>query len=470
MAGLLDSLEIANSGLRAAQVGLDLTGNNLANVANPAYARRRVMLEARRVAEGLSGGVNVRSIEGVRDRLLDAQIIREEAVTAHLEARQRTLQLAQGFLGQTIDQQSSAGNPASAALGTGQYNLAFGLSQFFAAAQRAAINPNSAADRQILAQNGSQLADRFRQVDLRLRQIATDLDRDITDEVGKANELLGQISGVARELTQALNLRPASVPALQDQLQGRLEELGQMLAFEAGLDENNQLQLSVGGVSLISSNRLVGALEVSGTPGALQVEVVNQNGDRAALTTGRIQGWIEARDGAVASLIGQNDLLAKTLISEVNRLHSGGVGLDGLGGRDFFLGTGASDLQVNPELLANGRKIQLSATGAPGDNGIAVALGRLGETALDDLSGLTFSSFYNQSVAGFGQQLSSTNSQLQDQEVIAGLLRNQRQSISGVNIDEEMSNLLMLQRAFQASARMVSTVDTLMETVINLGR
>jgi flagellar hook-associated protein 1 FlgK len=470
MPGLLNSLSIANSGIQAAQVGIDLTGNNLANVSNPSYARRRIVLESRRVAEGLPGGVSIRMVESVRDNLLDSQVIREKAATAHLESRQGALQLAQGFLGQTIDQQSSAGNLAQAAIGTGQYHIAYGLSQFFGAAQRAAVNPNSMADRQILAMNSSQLADRFRQVDTQLRRIGVDLDKDIQGEVRKANDLLVQISEVSRELSVVKNTRPDSVASLQDQLQVRLEELGDILSFESVTDDSNQIEITVGGVALISANRKVGSLEAAGDAGKLQVSAVGQGGASSPIGTGRILGWIEARDGGLASLIDQNDRLARTLMAEVNRLHASGTGLDGTGGRDYFIGTGAGDIRVNADLLADPRRIQLSGTGSPGDNSIAVAIGRLQETQQDDLGGQTFSGFYNQTVAGIGQQLSGTSSQLRDQEVIVGLLRNQRQAVSGVNLDEEMSNLLVMQRAFQASARLVSTVDTLMDTVIRLGR
>jgi len=470
MPGLLNTLSIANSGIQAAQVGIDLTGSNLANVSNPSYARRRIVLESRRIAEGLPGGVSIRTVESVRDNLLDSQVIREKAATSHLEARQGAFQLAQGFLGQTIDQQSSAGNLAQAAIGAGQYHLAYGLSQFFGAIQRAAVNPNSMADRQILALNASQLSDRFRQVDSQLRRIGVDMDKDIKEEVAKANDLLKQISEVSRELSVVKNTRPDSVASLQDQLQMRLEELGDITSFESVTDESNQIQITVGGVALISANRLTGSLTATGNPGQLEVSVVGQDGSTAPVGTGKIRGWIEARDGGIQTLIDQNDLLARTLMSEVNRLHASGTGLDGAGGRDLFVGTGAGDIRVNADLTSDPRKIQLSGTGSPGDNSIAVAIGRLQETPLDDLSGQTFAGFYNQTVAAIGQQLSGTNSQLRDQEVIVGLLRSQRQGISGVNLDEEMSNLLVMQRAFQASARLVSTVDTLMETVIRLGR
>lgn len=470
MPGLLNTLSIANSGIQAAQVGIDLTGNNLANVSNPSYARRRIVLESRRIAEGLPGGVSIRMVEAVRDNLLDSQVVREKAATAHLESRQGAFQLAQGFLGQTVDQQSSAGNLAQAAIGSGQYHLAYGLSQFFGAAQRAAVNPNSMADRQILALNSSQLADRFRQVDSQLRRIGVDMDKDIREEVFKANELLKQISEVSRELSVVKNTRPDSVASLQDQLQVRMEELGDIVSFESVTDESSQLEITIGGVALISSNRLVGSLATTGDPGRLDVGVVGQNGIGAPIGTGRIRGWIEARDGGIQDLIDQNDRLARTLMSEVNRLHAAGTGLDGAGGRDFFVGTGAGDIRVDAVLMADPRKIQLSGTGSAGDNSIAVAIGRLQETAIADLGGQTFAGYYNQAVAAIGQQLSGTNSQLRDQEVIVGLLRSQRQAVSGVNLDEEMSNLLVMQRAFQASARLVSTVDTLMETVIRLGR
>ena len=121
-------------------------------------------------------------------------------------------------------------------------------------------------------------------------------------------------------------------------------------------------------------------------------------------------------------------------------------------------------LKADPNLL------QASANGDLGNNEIVLALATLGQTPQAALGNLTFAESYNQAVADLGQALNNTNSELLDQNAVNQMLLRQRDSLGGVSIDEEMSNLIIFQRAFQASARMVQTMDELLQSVINLGQ
>ena len=99
-----------------------------------------------------------------------------------------------------------------------------------------------------------------------------------------------------------------------------------------------------------------------------------------------------------------------------------------------------------------------------------MSLAKLGYQAQANLGNLTFVESYNQSVANLGQALNSTVSQIQDQDAVDRMLQRQRDSLGGVSIDEEMSNMIVFQRAFQASARMITTLDELLQSVINISR
>ena len=123
----------------------------------------------------------------------------------------------------------------------------------------------------------------------------------------------------------------------------------------------------------------------------------------------------------------------------------------------------------NPVLASNPALLQGSGvSGAEGDNQVALALAQLAHQPQAALNNQTFAQGYSQIVAHFGQSLSNINSQLDDQELVEAMLLRQRDALSGVSIDEEMTNMIKFQRAFEASARLISTVDELLQTVINM--
>jgi flagellar hook-associated protein 1 FlgK len=108
--------------------------------------------------------------------------------------------------------------------------------------------------------------------------------------------------------------------------------------------------------------------------------------------------------------------------------------------------------------------------GAPGDNQTALALAQLAQKKLAGLNGQTLGQGYGQAVAAFGQELASVNVALGDQEAVEQMLLQQRDSIGGVSLDEEMADLMRFQKAFAASARLITTVDEMLNDVVNLKR
>jgi flagellar hook-associated protein 1 FlgK len=161
--------------------------------------------------------------------------------------------------------------------------------------------------------------------------------------------------------------------------------------------------------------------------------------------------------------------LASVLATEINQVHRAGFGLDGSTGADFFTGTTAADIKVNDALLTNAASVQASGVaGAMGDNQIARTLAQLAEKKHASLNNQTFSENYGQTVAALGESLASTNGQLGDQRLVEGLLQRQRDSIGGVSLDEEMTELMKFQKAYQASARLITTVDEMLNTIMNM--
>jgi flagellar hook-associated protein 1 FlgK len=180
-----------------------------------------------------------------------------------------------------------------------------------------------------------------------------------------------------------------------------------------------------------------------------------------------MQGTIDARDGELATMQSNINTLASTLITQVNTIHSGGFNLTGTNGADFFNGSDATTITVNPSLLDNPSLIQASGTAtANGDNSVALQLADLASTTQSGLNNQTFGDSYDETVADLGDSLQTANDQVNNQTAVSNMLSTQRSSVSGVNVDEEMTNLMGFQRAYEASAQLVTTVNQMMETVL----
>lgn len=469
MGGLLNTLDLAASSLSVARQGVEVSGVNLANVNNPSYARARLIIEPRRDPTGAGSGVEVVGVSSLRDAILDDQVIRETSTTSYLQNYQRSLQLGQVLLGQQIDRQSATPEAEAAArdLG-GQLAVANGLSEFANAIQSASLAPSSSADRQVLLMKAEQLTDKFNATDQRLDRLQDDLDADLTGRIKDTNQILSQLAKMANDASAALLLGGSGgVP--KDVLQGKLEELSKFVSFQTTFDEQSRMSLTVNGVELITDNVQAGRLALQTVDGGRpRVAAVADDGSQRTLVTGggSLMGLIEARDGSIQQLRENIDTVAAELIKRFNAIHATGTNLDGGRGLEFFVGTGSGSIGVNAALLNDWRKVQLSGNGSPGDNGTALALATEMGAPQNALGKLSFLEHYNQTVVSFGQDLANVNNRLADQEVISHNLTQTRNSVMGVSIDEEMATLIQYQRAYQASARLLTTVNELFASLL----
>ena len=188
-----------------------------------------------------------------------------------------------------------------------------------------------------------------------------------------------------------------------------------------------------------------------------------------ALSAGSIQGTLTARDGGVKTLRDNLDQLASQLVAAVN----GAYNPTGATGNFFNAGsTTAATIAVSAAV--NAATLKASDGGPAGDNTIALAVAQLASTKFTTAGGAafngTFSGFFSTAVSNIGQAASGANTRVTDQSNIENLVRSQRDAVSGVSMDEETANLLKFQRAYQASARVFTVIDSLLASVINLGQ
>lgn len=470
MLGLFGTLNLGARSLQTQQQGIEVAGQNLANVNNAAYARQRVALQTSVTINGQIGpqgtGAEAVAIVQIRSGLLDDQIQAETSVRGSLEAQQLALQYAEADLGTQIDRVASGSDTASV---SGAHNLAGGLSDLFNSFQSVSANPTSMTERESLLMNAVTLTTQFQQVDQRLGNLTASLNESVETDVGSANQLLADIAKLNDQIGIAEASSNGVANDLRDLRQQKIEALAKVVKIDVATGAQGSADISIAGTTMVSGNEVAETLQTYDAGGGQILVRAASTATPLTLTGGSLQGTIDARDGAVASLRTSINSLAAQLISEVNVIHAAGFSLTGSTGENFFTGTNAADMQVNSTLLNDPSLFQAAGVaGGTGENQVALALAQLAGKKLPALNGQTLSQGYSQTVAALGQSLASVNTQLSDQEVVEKMLTQQRSSVSGVSLDEEMTDLTKFQRAYQASAKLISIVDEMLDTVVNM--
>ena len=467
MLGLFNTLNLGARAMTAQQVGVEVTGQNLANANNPAYARQRVQLQTSTPTPtgiGMEGtGVEAASIQQVRDQLLDSQIQSESSVGGYWNSQQSALQNAQTQLNEFLNLNSTSGTSGSSADTQG---LSDQLNNLFNAFQSVATSPTDPSARASLVNAAQSLASGLNQSSQNLTTLNGLFNTSVSNDIASANQLLSDIASLNGEIAKA-TASGGNANDLVDSREQDLEKLAQLVNTQTTANSDGTVSVSIGGQQLVSGGTLADTLATY-DPGSGQLLVQTAtSATPLALSGGSIQGTIDARDGALATLRGNLDTMASTLISQVNGIYQNGYDLNGNHGADFFTGTDAASIGVNTALLNDPSQVQASGVASTaGDNTVALALAQLGNLSQTGLNNQTFSGACAQDVENFGYALSNANDQVNNYNSVNTMLLNQRDSVSGVSLEEETTNLISYQKAYEASAKIISTVDEMLSTVI----
>ena len=471
MSGLFSALNTSVSALQAHSLAVEVAGKNLANVNNTTYARERVNYGTGATVvtpEGAQSLGVTATVQSLRNDLLDGQVNGEVGTSSYYAAIQSALQRAQAGLGENLTGTAATSSTSNS---VSQNGVGAALDDFFNAFQTFAASPTDTGARQALYSAANILTSRMQQSDQSLGQVQTDLNTQINSDVGTANNLLQQIAKLNTQIGQIEVAAPGSAVDLRDQRQAAIEKLSAIMPVTVTGSANGQVTVS----SVDGSGNAVDLVDLGTVQGTLAFDGTQITGGASATTlalkSGSIQGNLDARNGAIQTLRDQLDHLASQLVTSVNGIYNpGGTSTD------FFTssGTTAGTISLASSLTAS--NLRASNGGAAGDNDVALGIANLSTqtfsttgTPPDAIDG-TLSGYYSSTITTFGQALNSVNSSVDNQSSIETLVRSQRDATSGVNLDEEMSDLIKYQRAFQASSRVFQMVDTLLNDVVtNLG-
>lgn len=452
MSSLNASLAIALSGLTAEQGALAATTNNVANVNTPGYSRQVANLVSSNPVVidplTLGTGVTLKSIDTIRDPILESRIQQETQSQGQL-----------GALVSALDQTQTNFTSGAGDIGTA-------ITNFFNSINQLSTNPTDLSVRQGVLTAANNLATSFNNTANNLTQQRSSLDLSVVQTVGQINQLTQQIAELNGQISNLQNVGE-SAGSFIDQRQQAIDQLSSLVDVSVIRSDNTVTLTTANGAPLVIGQQSF-QLQTQTNAAGLH-DVYSQGADiTASITSGQLGGTLQARDQQIASIQNQLDTLAAGVANAVNTVQAGGFDLNGVAGTNLFnpppAGPGAAaSLSVaitDPALIA------ASSDGSAGSNGNAEAMYALSSQTI--ISGQTPTGYYSGIVFNVGNAASNASAEQNASSLVLQQLNDQRASISGVSLDQEAANLVQYQHAYAASAEIITAIDNMMNAVINM--
>jgi len=559
---LFGILNIGNSALAAQQAALQVTGNNLANAADPNYTREVANLNPSEDSPNATGqlagsGVTLTSISRQIDQALEGRL-------RSANSDQSTATTLQNYSGQV----QSVFNALS---GNG---LSDQLNTFFNDWSALAAKPASTGLQQVVVQDGQNVATTFNTITSGLSSITTGVQQAVQQGVSQVNQLSSDIASLNRQIVQASNGGTNTPNSLLDQRDADLTQLSQLVNIQTVAQPTGSVNVFVGSEPLIDGTT-ASQLNLSTVQnnGHTDTSVTFPDGSTADITGGALGGLFQSQN-LIDTTTNSVDALATSLTKSLNNIYSNGQSLQGftsttatnavsdptqpldnslagltsppvtgnftihltdtttnlptsslvsvtengtagdtslnslaaslnsisgvqatitngkltiqstnpnvqisfgqdtsgvlnsLGINTFFTGSDAGSIGVNSQLVSNASLLNTSLNGSGNDNLTAQAIANLGDAPQAGLNGSSLSVAYGSLIANVGAAASGATTNAAAATSVQQTLTAQQQTLGGVSTDEEAINMLLEQRAYQGAARLISTIDQMMQTLL----
>ncbi len=472
-------LDMALRALQAHQTGIDVTSHNVANANTEGYSRQNVSISTtepfsspgmnRPASAGQIGtGAYATDIQRSRDMFLDSQWRSEAGASSSATNRQDALEQVEVILDEPQ--------------GVGLSSL---FNEYYGVWNELSNDPSASAlpVRTTVVQQTLSLTTAFNRIASQLSTVRTGQNGEILTDVAEVNDITSQVFTLNETIVQ-VELNGQHANDFRDRRDALVDRLSQLVQVSVNENADGSMNVLMGAQVLV--NGATAKTDLFTVPNAGNsgfVDVTFGSGGPAATTgSSGISGRLTARDTLVPKYQASLDAIASNLATAVNALHTSGFDVNGNAGEPFFTSNTppqpitALTITVNPNIQADPGKVVASDTaGATGNNEVALKIMSL-RTSMGSPplpvgtlpSGTpTSQTAYNALVAGLGVDTRSVRNEVDTQEALVDLLARRRQSLSGVSLDEEATNLLRYQRAYEAAARVLSTYDEMLDKLIN---
>ncbi|MCR5869188.1 flagellar hook-associated protein FlgK [Aquincola sp. J276] len=452
-------IQTALSGTRAAQIGLDVTSQNIANVMTAGYTRQGVQLTtvqpARSGATAVGAGVNVPALIRFSDSYKSLQMW-----TAASDLAQR--EVSQAYLTQ-LEQ----------VMGDGESGISGGLDQFFAALNAASVEPGSSPLRQQVITAADALAQRFNSLQTVLANQRTAISQQRSTVVGQVNSLSGDVARLNEKIAAATGLG-VNASGLIDERDKKIDQLASLVTVQVVNQPDGSRSVSMRGGQPLVVGATASTLRTQTNPDGTQTLKLDFASETFSLAGtplgGQLGGLDDLQTRILAPLSRSVTETADQLSNSVNGLFAGGYGSNGAPGQPLFVfdpTSSSSLLRLNPNVLPQNLGFSSDPT-QPGasDNLLAVIALQQQPVTLTSLGNVLLGDVYSQLVG----RLATDSQQNQAALTTAKTVRNQAEaswkSTSGVNQDEEAVNLLQYQQMYQANMKVIAVANELFDSTL----
>lgn len=443
-------LRIGASGLSTSQKGVDVAAHNVANVNTDGYTRQRVVQAANRPSEGIPGrsgdgmrgtGVTVADLDRLRSAFADSAWRSQASVAADAAATATVMTRVENLLGDL------------------ESGLPVAFNAMFDSFADLAVSPADPAARAGVISAANTVANEMNTLARGLRQVGPDSTSKTVDLVASVNSLAAQVAALNRGISDSLvsGQQPSDLMDARDKA---VDQLASLIGARAGTpDSLGRMDVYLAGEPLVRGTT---SYQLTVTPTAAGPDVTFADGRDAAIG-GEVGGLVHTATITVPDILAGFDAWAVDFMAMVNAAHAAGAGIDGVSGRDLFTGTGAGDLTVTPGFAA--AHVAASASGAAADGNNALTLSQLRDVR--DAAATSIGDRLRGRFSQIGLATQQANIIASSAAQVQGGLESSRLAEHSVNVDEEMVDMVRYQRAYEASARVVTVADQLLDTLIN---
>ena len=453
-------LYVSRDSLQASQMGIDITGANIANVNTPGYTRQRAVIKStggNDIENGvIQTGVNIDKIERQYDRYLEGQLIVQRQNTGYSSTLNDRLSSIESIFNES-----------------GSGGLTDQLNKFWSSWETLSSNPSGQVERDSVVANAQTLSTKLSNFTNELNNLKNDVKTTVKDLVATINTNISEI----RSLNEKISITGTSngdTNVLQDKLISLVGDLGDKIGMN--WFQNNDGTVNVflqDGTPLVQK---IVATNLKAVETAEHVSIYPETGTReeslnSAITGGQLGALIKCQDELIPRYQSRLDTFAKALADSVNEQHRTGYDSDKNTGTDFFTYSSSSpavSLKVNPDIVANLRKIAAAST-VDGDGGNATSLADIQNKLILEGNSVTLNTFHAATVGNIGREVADSATDLSHQTAIMNNVSSRRESISGVSIDEEMILLMKYQMSYNAAGRLAKTTTDMLDILMSLG-
>jgi flagellar hook-associated protein 1 FlgK len=450
MGSLLTSVLNSTGALQVYGREFNTIENNITNANTPGYAKQDISLEALPFdpANGLAGGVAAGPMLNSRSEYLEQNVRNQQQILGFAQQQAQDL----GQVQTLFDLTSSSGVPGA-------------LNSFFNSFSQLAVNPNDAVSRASVIAQAGQIAQAFNQNAIGIQQVSANADSQTRDDVAQINQFAGQIAALNSQYSA--NSASGTDAGLDAQMHAALENLSQVANFTLVKTNDGGYNVYLGGQTALVLGQNQYAIQADFSAPQTAIRDAQGNDISGQITQGGLGALLQEKNTILPGYLTQLNTLAQAFADQVNQGLSNGVDQSGAPGTNLFTynqpGDAAASLAVTsitPDQIA------AASPASPGGNGNAIAMAQLATTPL--INGFSFTQYYGNLGGQVGRDLNSAQqNQTQYQDTVAQA-QQQRSAVSGVDLNEEAAKLLQFQQAYQAVGKLVTVLDTLTQSVIDI--